>query len=183
MLKLTITIEGKTANDLSLALEAVTTSVENGNIMGMDSNDSGSYGFEISGDDESVFTQLDNQTTKSLNLFKPTLTQTQHDRVLQWATALASGEYKHGLYLYNPDDNSYDAFGVANKIFDFKVPSHHDYLTSECAEALGLMTQWGNLDNPDGEEIDLTSVSDEIMNFRELAQLLRDQLEFSEIVG
>lgn len=178
MLKLTITIEGKTASDLSLALEAVTKSVENGNTMGMDSNDSGSYGFEITGVE---MNKLDNQDIKSLNLFKPKLTQAQHDRVLQWARALESGEYKQGTTLYCSDSNTYDVFGVANKIFDLKCSTG---LTPEAMEELGMATESGSVDNsPDCEELDLGYINDEIMDFNELAQLLRDQLQFSEIVG
>ena len=181
MLKLTITIEGKTANDLSLALEAVTESVENGNTMGMDSNDSGSYGFEISGEE---MKKLDNQETKSLNLFKPQLTQVQHDRVLKWARALESGVYHQGTRIYCRVDNTHDVFGVANDIFEFNCNTEQDYLTPEAMEKLGMATESGSVDNsPDCEELDLGYINDEIMDFNELAQLLRDQLEFSSIVG
>jgi flagellar basal body rod protein FlgG len=52
MLELRVTITGRTALDLQLALDEVTHSVANGNTVGFDSNEAGRYDFEVDGEDE-----------------------------------------------------------------------------------------------------------------------------------
>ena len=47
MKQLEITISGKTESDLTIALDEVRRKVEEGFLSGFDSNDSGSYTFEI----------------------------------------------------------------------------------------------------------------------------------------
>lgn len=52
MLKLTIKIEGKTFADLELALAEVNKKVKEEYGSGFDSNEDGSYSFDITGDEE-----------------------------------------------------------------------------------------------------------------------------------
>ena len=52
MRNLKINIEGKSDSDLEIALEEVLRVIKNGNMSGMDSNDSGEFNFQISGDEE-----------------------------------------------------------------------------------------------------------------------------------
>jgi uncharacterized UPF0160 family protein len=47
MKQLEITITGKTESDLSIALDEVRRRIEQGFLSGFDSNDNGSYTFEI----------------------------------------------------------------------------------------------------------------------------------------
>jgi 6-pyruvoyl-tetrahydropterin synthase len=47
---LTIKVEGETEDDLVLALKELTPKVEDGYVSGMDSNDTGSYHFEVEED-------------------------------------------------------------------------------------------------------------------------------------
>jgi hypothetical protein len=52
MLTLTVTVEGKTQDDLTLALKEVLAKVEGDYSSGSDSNDSGSYRFDVTGEEE-----------------------------------------------------------------------------------------------------------------------------------
>lgn len=49
---LKINVEGKTDSDIELALEEALKIIKKGNTSGMDSNDSGSFDFKITGDEE-----------------------------------------------------------------------------------------------------------------------------------
>lgn len=52
MRTITINAEGKTDNDLELAVEEALRIIKSGCTSGMNSNDTGSYDFQISGDEE-----------------------------------------------------------------------------------------------------------------------------------
>jgi len=52
MMNLAITIEGRTESDLEFALQEVTRLVGEGYTSGGNSNDTGSYSFNVSGEEE-----------------------------------------------------------------------------------------------------------------------------------
>jgi len=52
MLTLTITVTGKTQGDLELGLEEATHRFNQGNLLGFDRNESGSFRFEVEGEEE-----------------------------------------------------------------------------------------------------------------------------------
>lgn len=52
MLKLKVEINGKSINDLVIALEEVMNKVEDEYTSGFDRNDSGNYSFEVNGEEE-----------------------------------------------------------------------------------------------------------------------------------
>jgi hypothetical protein len=49
MLKLTLTVEGDTTEDLTLALEEITSKLDQGFTSGLDGNDSVHYNFDVTG--------------------------------------------------------------------------------------------------------------------------------------
>lgn len=54
MLKGSITFEGKTDSDIELAIEEALKRIKNGNTFGFDSNDEGSFTFQITGKEEPI---------------------------------------------------------------------------------------------------------------------------------
>lgn len=54
MLKGTINFEGKTTSDVELAIEEALKRIKSGNTSGFDSNDSGEFNFQISGEEEDI---------------------------------------------------------------------------------------------------------------------------------
>lgn len=54
MLELKIVMSGKTSSDLELALDIIRRQLGEGYLGGTDSNDSGRYSYDVTGDDEEL---------------------------------------------------------------------------------------------------------------------------------
>lgn len=127
---------------------------------------------------------LTRQNSIYLGLFLKKLTQEQHDNILKWIDALESGKYEQGKgQLVSGCETKYCCLGVANTVCDLRNAPHGIRLARGRLK-MGLATTEGNFNMyPFGTEA-LTTLNDKEVDswsFKEIANLLRDQLKFSEV--
>lgn len=119
---------------------------------------------------------LEGQATTNLYLFKKEVSEEVFANILKWIEALESGSYKQGKNQLR----KYDCFcclGVANRVCDLGKDGNAISLGEDC-KLVGL-------DSPTGLFYgdSLTHLNDSVgWSFREIANLLRDQLQFVKVV-
>lgn len=126
------------------------------------------------------------QKEKYMKLFKENLSKSEYANILTWIEALESGSYEQGRSkLAQPSDEGtlYCCLGVANEVCD--LGETHEYTLDSTIGLMGLRRPNGIFETEDIEgEASLVILNDYLgWNFKEIANLLRDQLPFSTVEG
>lgn len=125
--------------------------------------------------------KLTNQENTYLQLFEKELTQEQVYNIQMWIEALESGKYKQGKGMLQPTPDTYCCLGVANEVC--KLGSNPNMCNLHSVLELGLWDNYGTCNVTEILSVTLTKLNDTVgWSFKEIANLLRDQLQFSKVV-